>query len=62
MKKNSKSIGGIKREYVLLSAGFCLGMSVRENMPFTKHDRKILKMAGKALRAACVELWPEWFK
>lgn len=62
MKKKSKSIGGVRLENAMMAAGFCTGLSYREKIVLDEQDRRILKSAGKALAAACKELWPEWFK
>lgn len=63
MKKRTITIGGVSRESAMLAAGFCMGLSTRkERLYLSNMDRKILMAAGKALQAACLELWPDWFK
>lgn len=62
MKDKDDTLGGVKREEAMLASGFCLGLSHRDEFPLEEFDRKMLRIAAKALHAACLEKWPEWFK
>lgn len=61
MKKKSKSIAGIPRESAMLAAGYCMGMALRETKLLDRYDRKMLKIAGRALYALTKAHWPDWF-
>lgn len=61
MKKKSKSIAGIPRESAMLAAGYCTGLAFKDTPLLDKYDRKMLKIAGRALYALTKEHWPDWF-
>jgi hypothetical protein len=42
----------------MLAAGFCTGLAASDRHDLDEHERKILKAAGTALRAAAEKLWP----
>ena len=52
-------IGGVPRPDAYLAAGYCVGLSMRDDLNLDEHDRNILRSAGRALEAALSILYDE---
>jgi len=59
IKNTELNLGGIPYPLVCLCAGFCVGLSVTKRFSFDESERKILKSAGLALRAAGMQLYKQ---
>ena len=53
----TNSLGGVSLENAMLAAGFCMGLAQRYPLDIDENERKILKEAGRALRAAALKVW-----
>lgn len=55
---SSRLLDGVSRDMAYLASGFCCGLSERQNIDLTPHERARLLDAGRALKAALDLLYP----